>query len=120
MKTFDTDESQQRAQRPPEPVDGDPATSRAGLYLARLTVAPALVLLSWLIVALPLLMAGVFTPLPAIALFVPVAALVLTFGLRAVRPPAPAGGVRWGSWWTVAALLAVAVVFCAAQLLMYS
>jgi hypothetical protein len=120
MKTFDTDESRQHAQRPPEPADGDPAASRAGLFLARLTVAPALVLLSWLVVALPLLMAGVFTPLPAIALFVPVAALVLTFGLRAVRPPAPVSGTRWGSWWTVAALLAVTALFCAAQLLTYS
>src|SRR4051794_39358988 len=120
MKTFDTDESRQRAPRPPEPADAGPAASRAGLYLARLTLVPALLLVSWLVVALPLLMAGVFTPLPAIALFVPVAVLVLTFGLRSVRPPDPVDGARWGSWWTVAALLAVAVLFCAAQLLAYS
>ena len=40
-------------------------TPAAGVFLARLTVAPALLLVSWLVVALPLLMAGVFTPLPA-------------------------------------------------------
>ncbi|MGH3373416.1 MAG: hypothetical protein ACRDP6_01615 [Actinoallomurus sp.] len=91
-------------------------TPAAGVFLARLTVAPALLLVSWLVVALPLLMAGAFTPLPALALFVPVAVLVLTFGLRAVRPPAG----RWGSWWTVAGLLSVAVAFCAGQLLTYS
>ncbi|MCW2947783.1 MAG: hypothetical protein JWR24_4500 [Actinoallomurus sp.] len=97
----------------------DPGASRAGVALARLTVAPALLLVSWLAVGLPLLMAGVFTPGPAIALFVPVAALVLTFGLRAVRPPrGPAG--RWGSWWTVAGVLAVAAAFCVLQLLMCS
>jgi hypothetical protein len=94
----------------------DAEASRAGVFLARLTVAPALLLVSWLVVAFPLLMAGVFTPAPALSLFVPVAALVLTFGLRAVRPPAG----RWGSWWTVAGLLAVAAVFCVGQLLTYS
>jgi hypothetical protein len=114
MKTFDTDESQ-REHRQPSAAPGAVEASRAGVYLTRLTLVPALVLVSWLAVALPLLMAGVFTPLPAIALFVPVAALVLTFGLRAV--PTPATPVRW---WTVAALLAVTVVFCAGQLLTYS
>ncbi|HEV7962448.1 MAG TPA: hypothetical protein VGP57_07920 [Actinoplanes sp.] len=97
----------------------DPEASRPGSVLARLTVAPALLLVSWLAVGLPLLMAGVFTPGLAIPLFVPVAALVLTFGLRAVRPPkTPAG--QWGSWWTVAGVLAIAAAFCALQLLMYS
>lgn len=102
----------------------DPGSSGAGVLLARLTLAPALLLVSWLAVALPLLMAGAFRPAPAIALFVPVAALVLAFGLRAVRPPAVAGGQtrgpRGGSWWTVAGLLAVAAAFCVTQLLTYS
>jgi hypothetical protein len=97
----------------------DPGASRPGVLLARLTVVPALLLVSWLVVGLPLLMAGVFRLGPAIALFVPVAALVLTFGLRAVRPPEGDGG-RWGSWWTVAGVLAVAVAFCALQLAMCS
>jgi hypothetical protein len=91
-------------------------TSRAGIVLVRLTVVPVLLLVSWLVVALPLLLAGVFTPIPAIALFVPVAAVVVTYGLRAVRP---AEG-RPGSWWAVAGVLVVAVGFCVLQLLEYS
>ena len=81
----------------PEPTDErnrrDPGESRAGVFLARLTVAPALLLVCWLAVALPLLMAGVFTPLPAIALFVPVAALVLTFGLLPLIKGAVMGAI---------------------------
>ena len=120
MNTCETDDWGSRRDTPAaDTTDDEPGVSRAGRYLARLTLVPALVLVSWLCVALPLLMAGVFTPLPAIALFVPVAALVLTFGLRAVRPPETGGG-RSGSWWTVAALLAVAVAFCAMQLATYS
>jgi hypothetical protein len=112
-----------RARYSPTPMDDmtneDPGASRPGVLLARMTVTPALLLVSWLAVGLPLLMAGVFRPVVAITLFVPVAALVLTFGLRAVRPPAAEGG-RWGSWWTVAGVLAVAVAFCALQLAMCS
>jgi hypothetical protein len=120
VNTCETDDWRSRRSTATAGTPGDePGASRAGLYLARLTLVPVLVLVSWLVVSLPLLMAGVFTPLPTIALFVPVAALVLTFGLRAVRPPEGAGG-RQGSWWTVAALLGVAVAFCAMQLATYS
>lgn len=91
--------------------------SDAGVWLARLTLAPALLLVSWLVVALPLLLAGVFTPVPAFLLFVPVAAVVLGFGLRSARGPARPPAEHWGSWWTVAGLLAVAAAFCATQLL---
>ncbi len=99
----------------------DQRASRAGVLLARLTVTPALLMVSWLVVGLPLLMLGVFTPALQIGLFVPVAAVALRFGLRAVTTP----GVgerdgRWGSWWTVAQLLAIAVVFCVFQLVMGS
>jgi hypothetical protein len=90
--------------------------SRAGVWLARLTLAPALLLVSWLVVALPLLLGGAFTPGPALALFVPVAAVVLGLGLRSIGSPWDS----WGSWRTVAALLAVAVVFCVTQLLTFS
>jgi hypothetical protein len=108
----------------PESMDDmarrDPDASGAGVWLARLTVVPALLLVSWLAVALPLLLAGAFTPLPAFALFVPVAVLVLTFGLRAVRPPAVHQDARRASWWTLAALGAVAVAFCVLQSLTHS
>ncbi|WP_460337372.1 hypothetical protein [Actinoallomurus acanthiterrae] len=79
-------------------IDGGPGASRAGLLLARLTVAPVLLLVSWLVVGLPLLMAGVFRPWAAIPLFVVVAGPVLTFGLRAVRPAGSRAGSPGGRW----------------------
>lgn len=104
----------------------------AGRLLVRVTVAPALLVVAWLAVSLPLLLAGVFRPVPAIALFVPVAAAVLWFGLRS-RPGvdeaakrgslnAP-GGVesvpRWVTWSVLAitvAFLVLQVVMCAEQI----
>ncbi|MFL6054113.1 MAG: hypothetical protein ACJ72W_14520 [Actinoallomurus sp.] len=99
-------------------IDGGPGTSPADLLLARVTVTPALLLVSWLVVALPLLMAGAFRPWIAIPLFVPVAAAALTFGLRAVRPTGQTTGRS--SWWPVAGVLAVAAAFGTLQLMMCS
>ncbi|MGW2310029.1 hypothetical protein ACWCOU_18425, partial [Actinomadura luteofluorescens] len=103
----------------------------AGRLLVRATAAPALVLVAWLAVSLPLLMAGVFRPAPAVALFVPVAALVLWLGLR-TRPGDDPGGrpgtlnapggldavQRWPVWSVfavTAAFLVLQVVMCAEQ-----
>ncbi|MFC9969485.1 hypothetical protein ACFVH6_01125 [Spirillospora sp. NPDC127200] len=98
----------------------------AGRLLARMTVAPALLIVAWLAVALPLLLAGAFGPGPAFALFVPVAGVLLWLGLRD-RPrgadpddrtlPGPLGAV---SWWSTGGVLAVALVFLAVQLVMCS
>ncbi|WP_433176018.1 hypothetical protein [Actinoallomurus sp. CA-150999] len=99
-------------------IDGAPGASRADLLFARLTVAPVLLLVSWLVVGLPLLMAGVFRPWVAIPLFVVVAGPMLIFGLRAVRPAGRTPG-RF-SWWPLAGVLAVAVAFGALQLVMCS
>lgn len=88
--------------------------TRAGAVLARLTVAPALLLAAWLAVGLPLLTAGEFRPLPVVALFVPVVAAALAFGLRGVRP------VPRTSWLSPAGVAAVAVAFCVFQLVMVS
>lgn len=94
---------------------GELETSRGGVFLARVTVAPALLLVCWLAVALPLTMAGVFTPWASIPLFVVVAVPVSVFALRGVRPAA--GPVRGGGFWaSPVALLAVAAVFAALQL----
>ncbi|WP_246249544.1 hypothetical protein [Actinomadura litoris] len=100
----------------------------AGRTLTRATVAPALLLVAWLAVSLPLLLAGVFRPGPAIALFVPVAGLALWLGLRS-RPrgagdggadtPDP-GGLGSVSWWTTGAVLAVAGAFLVLQVAMCS
>ena len=118
--------------------DADP--ERAGRFFARLTVAPALIIMAWLAAGLPLLFAGVFTVVPVVALFVPVAALLLWLGLRgaamspaaadplrayaAVRPAGrpPGHGRRGGavSWWAVGGVVAVAAGFLTLQLAMSS
>ena len=93
---------------------------RAARLLARTATVPASLVAAWLAVALPLLLAGSFRPLPAIALFVPVAALFLWLSLRE-RPPAEAGGAeaeakrpRWPAW----GVLGVGLGFLVMQALM--
>ena len=111
----------------PGAADRDPA----GLLLARLGVAPALVASAFLVAGFPLLVAGAFRPVPVILLSVVVAAVVTPLGLRAVpglRPPATAarprlwaqpgdpaagGDARRTPWWPVAGVLVVAVAFFA-------
>ncbi|MFG2249996.1 hypothetical protein [Spirillospora sp. NPDC048823] len=112
----------------------------AGRLLVRVTVIPALLIVAWPAVSLPLLMAGVFRPVPAVALFVPAAALVLWLGLRS-RPRTDAGddtGDDTGTgatddarddtrgagdavpWWTVAAVLGITAAFLVLQIVMSS
>ncbi|QXJ26517.1 hypothetical protein AGRA3207_002970 [Actinomadura graeca] len=121
---------------------------RAGRLLARVTVAPALLLVAWLAVSLPLLLAGVFRPGPAICLFVPVAGLALWQGLRSrpredvagsrgvgggkdVGGSQDAGGSQDGGataaggrgvvpWWATAGVFAVAAAFLVLQVVMCS
>lgn len=97
----------------------------AGRLLARITVAPALLVAAWLVVGLPLLMGGVFRPGPAILLWVPVAAAALWLGLR--RRPRDAAAERAGGgplgptpWWSAAGVVAVAVAFLVFEALMCS
>ncbi|WP_433327530.1 hypothetical protein [Spirillospora sp. CA-294931] len=86
---------------------------------ALMTVVPALVLLAWLAVALPLLLADAFRPLPATLLFLPVLATVLFAGGRAAIAYADGMETRvsWRllSWTAVAAVafLAIQRVFTA-------
>lgn len=88
----------------------------ASRALARLTVAPALLLVAWLAGSLPLLMAGVFTIGPALVLFVLIATVTLTLGFRGLKrregPPVP--------WWVVGGVVAVTLAFLALQLAMCS
>ncbi|WP_344246023.1 hypothetical protein [Actinocorallia libanotica] len=87
------------------------------LLLARLSLAPALLVVAWLLVSLPLLLAGSYTIGPALALFVPVAAAVVTIGCRgAIRAPAPpAPGPRL-AWWPATGVLLVSLAFLLVQL----
>lgn len=82
---------------------------RSGLVLGWLTTAPAVVVLAWLLVAVPLLLAGVYRPLTAVPLFVPVVALLLWGNARAVR-------VRPLPLWSLLATVAVALAFGALAL----
>src|ERR1700689_5410529 len=65
--------STDRSERPRDP---------AGILLGRLTVLPALLAMAWLLVGLPLLLAGAFTPVVMLVLAVPLAAVLVTAGLR--------------------------------------
>lgn len=73
----------------------------AGRVLAVASVLPALVVAGWLLAGLPLLLAGVYRPLPALALGLPVIALLCLAALRvsAGDPEGPeAEGLRAGRW----------------------
>jgi hypothetical protein len=101
---------------------------RAGRLLARLSVLPALLAVAWLLAGLPLLLAGVFTPVLMLVVSVPLAVLIVGFGLRWIPAPSgrawpgPLSGPRAGRtpWWTVAAVVAIAVAFGVDQMIYHS
>jgi hypothetical protein len=98
----------------------------AGRLLGGLTVLPALLALTWLLTGLPLLLLGLFTPVLMLAVSLPLAALLAVLGLRWVpgrwQGPMPAGKAAGAvtPWWTVVALVAVAVVFGVDQMIYHS
>ncbi|TQN30416.1 hypothetical protein FHX37_0294 [Haloactinospora alba] len=79
---------------------------------ARATAVPALALAAWLLVALPLLITGQFTPLAGLLLGVPAVVAALVFLPRLVPDP-PSGG---SGWWPLVATAAITVVFAAVQI----
>jgi hypothetical protein len=131
---------------------GGPAGPRdtAGILLGRITVLPALLATAWLLVGLPLLLLGAFTPVLMLVLAIPLAAIVVAAGLRWIpgrsqsplplltgspatargRRPAVAGSETAAAgevparsptpWWAVAAIIAVAVAFGVDQLIFHS
>jgi hypothetical protein len=98
----------------------------AGRLLGRLSVLPALLVMAWLLVGLPLLLAGVFTPVAMLVLSVPLAVVLVVLGLRWLPgrwPGAGAAAAPGGAgtpWWTVAAVIAIAVAFGVDQLIYHS
>jgi hypothetical protein len=88
----------------------------AARLLARLTVIPALLVVAWLTVTLPLLFAGVLRPGPALVLFVPVAGVFLWLGLRRTDADDP----EPVPWWSVLGVVGVALAFFAVQAVMCS
>jgi hypothetical protein len=104
----------------PVPVDV------AGRLLARLTVLPALLVIAWLLVGLPLLLLGHFTAVLMLVFSIPLAALLVVLGLRWTpgrwESPLPVRTAQLARtpWWAVLALVAVAVAFGADQLIFHS
>ena len=107
----------------------------AGLLLTRLTVLPALLVMAWLLAGLPLLLLGVFTPALMLLLATPLAVLLAAAGLRWIpglrpepgaEPPDPAEQPDLAAapartpWWTVAAVIAIAISFGADQLIYHA
>ena len=116
---------------PPSPAadaGGGPAppADRAGRVLRQLTVLPALLAAAWLLTGLPLLLLGAFTPVLMLVISTPLAALLVAFTLRWMpgRGTALLGGSGQQAgrtpWWTVAALIAVAVAFGVDQAIYHS
>jgi hypothetical protein len=110
-----------------------PAAKHAGVggaAFARITVLPTILVVAWLLAGLPLLLAGVFLPVPAlvIAALVAIAFIVsvrrvpeswprvLSLSARsagsAAPSPRPSG---WPAWWGLVSTLVVAAGFAAWQ-----
>ena len=100
------------------PVDRE-ARDAAGLLLGRLTLLPALVLLPFLLVGFPLLLIGYFKPIPVIAGWLALTALIVPYVWR--RIPSVTGAAAWGTRgeglakptprWVLWSLIAIAVAF---------
>ena len=102
-----------------------PGPNVGGPAFARITVLPTILVVAWLLVGLPLLLAGVFLPAPELLIAVLVAVALIT-GVRRVpenwpralsrpaRSSRPASGGP--AWWGLAGTLVVAAGFAAWQL----
>jgi hypothetical protein len=104
---------------------GQPA-DLAGRIFRQLTVLPALLAMAWLLAGLPLLLLGHFTPLLMLLISLPLAVLLVTLGLRWVSGRSQGLLAARGAepartpWWTIAALIAVAVAFGVDQFVYHS
>ena len=99
-------------------AQGTLAPDAAGQLLRRLSVLPALLVMSWLLAGFGLLLAGHFTPVLTFVLALVVAAVLVPLGLRLTGKAPP--GTERTPWWTVAAVLAIAVAFCGDQVAYHS
>ena len=98
----------------------------AGRLLGRLSVLPALLAMGWLLVGLPLLLAGAFTAVLVVVLSVPAVIALVAVSWRQIpgrwHGPDPATGPEQARtpWWTVAAVVAVAIAFGVDQFIYHS
>jgi hypothetical protein len=98
----------------------------AGMLFGRLSVLPVLVAVAWLVVGLPLLLLGWFTPALMLLVSLPVMAVLVFFGLR-LLPAHREDAVSFGRpdqnatpWWAVLGVVAVAVAFGVNQMIYHS
>jgi hypothetical protein len=100
----------------------------AGRLLGRLSVLPALLVMSWLLAGFPLLLIGHFTPVLTLVLSIPLAVVLVPLGLRWIPGPSPDAwparhperGKQRTPWWAVAAVVAVAIAFGIDQVIYHS
>jgi hypothetical protein len=105
----------------------------AGAGFARITVLPAILMIAWLLIGLPLLLARALLPTPMVLIAVPLA-VVLVAGLRRVpaewpralpraaaqADAAPRREPGWPAWWGLAGTVVVAAGFAFWQFLFNS
>jgi len=93
-----------------------------GRGFARLTSAPAIGMIAWLVPGLPLLLAGEFLPVPMLLIAAPLATALAVNVLHKVpcrwptELPGPSRDRSWMSWWAMIGTVVVAAGFTAWQL----
>jgi hypothetical protein len=98
----------------------------AGMLFGRLSLLPVLVAMAWLVVGLPLLLLGWFTPVVMLVVSLPIMAVIVYFAFRLLPPqreeaqPPGRSGLAGTPWWAVIAVIAVAVAFGADQMIYHS
>jgi hypothetical protein len=119
------------------PPPGPPVRSRSTYLLAsrsftRLTAVPPLLVIAWLLPAIPLLLAGRFLPVPMVLIAAPLAAILMVAALRVAPgrwtgPARTAAGARdprppraWPAWWGLGGTLVIGAGFAAWQILLNS
>jgi hypothetical protein len=102
------------------------SASASGREFSRVTVLPALLVVAWLIPAVPLLLAGSFALAPMLVIAIPLALVLIIVGLAQVPSHWPASaqakpgpGVR-APWWSLLTTVAVAGGFIAWQVALNS
>jgi hypothetical protein len=94
----------------------------AGRCFARLTVVPAIAVVAWLVPGLPLLLGGVFEPVPELLIAAPLFAVLAVNVLHKVPGQWPAelpgrgSGRGWPAWFAIIGTTAIAACFISWQL----
>jgi hypothetical protein len=108
------------------PGGSEHSADLAGRIFRQVTVLPTLLAMAWLLAGLPLLLLGHFTPVLMLVISLPLAIVLVTLGLRWINGrslgllAARGGELARTPWWTIAALIVVAVAFGADQLAYHS